>query len=150
MLATIVQLDPIWVTFNASEQDVLKVRADLVSRGETVADCWASPVEVELQNETGYPHKGKLDYVAPNVDPSTGTLVARAGWRTATVRCCRAISCAFAFPRRPRPALLVPDIALGSDQSGRYVLVVNKDNVVEQRKVEPGPLSAICGSSTRA
>jgi len=38
------------------------------------------------------------------------------------------------------PALLVPDVALGSDQSGRYVLVVNKDSVVEQRKVEPGQL----------
>ena len=37
-------------------------------------------------------------------------------------------------------ALLVPDTALGSDQGGRYVLVVNKDNVVEQRKVEIGPL----------
>ncbi len=37
-------------------------------------------------------------------------------------------------------ALLVPDVALGSDQGGRYVLVVNSDNVVEQRKVEIGPL----------
>jgi len=36
--------------------------------------------------------------------------------------------------------LLVPDVALGTDQAGRYVLVVNKDNVVEQRKVEPGQL----------
>ena len=41
---------------------------------------------------------------------------------------------------RPQPALLVPDAALGSDQGGRYVLVVNKDNVVEQRNVQPGPL----------
>jgi multidrug efflux pump subunit AcrA (membrane-fusion protein) len=38
------------------------------------------------------------------------------------------------------PALLVPDTAIGSDQGGRYVLVVNKDNVVEQRKVEAGQL----------
>jgi multidrug efflux pump subunit AcrA (membrane-fusion protein) len=37
-------------------------------------------------------------------------------------------------------ALLVPDIALGSDQGGRYVLVVNGDNVVEQRKVQTGPV----------
>ncbi len=37
-------------------------------------------------------------------------------------------------------ALLVPDTALGADQGGRYLLVVNKDNVVEQRKVEIGPL----------
>ena len=36
--------------------------------------------------------------------------------------------------------LLVPDVALGSDQGGRYVLVVNADNVVEQRKVQTGPL----------
>jgi hypothetical protein len=39
-------------------------------------------------------------------------------------------------PSRPQPALLVPDIALGADQGGRYVLVVNKDSVVEQRRVE--------------
>ena len=39
-----------------------------------------------------------------------------------------------------RSALLVPDVALGSDQSGRYVLVVNKDGVVEQRKVQAGPI----------
>lgn len=39
-------------------------------------------------------------------------------------------------------ALLVPDVSLGSDQSGRYVLVVNSDNVIEQRKVVTGPLDA--------
>ena len=39
----------------------------------------------------------------------------------------------------PQNALLVPDAAIGSDQSGRYVLVVDKDDVVEQRKVEIGP-----------
>jgi multidrug efflux pump subunit AcrA (membrane-fusion protein) len=44
------------------------------------------------------------------------------------------------IPARPRPALLVPDVALGSDQSGRYLLVVNQNNVVEQRKIEPGQL----------
>jgi hypothetical protein len=43
-------------------------------------------------------------------------------------------------PSRPIPALLVPDVAIGSDQGGRYVLVVNKDNVVEQHKVEAGQL----------
>ena len=78
VLATIVQLDPIWVNFNASERDVLQVRANLASRGETTAALLGMPVEVGLQTETGYPHKGKLDYVAPNVDPSTGTLAARA------------------------------------------------------------------------
>jgi multidrug efflux pump subunit AcrA (membrane-fusion protein) len=42
-----------------------------------------------------------------------------------------------------KDALLVPDVALGSDQAGRYVLVVNSENVVEQRKVETGPLEKV-------
>jgi hypothetical protein len=44
------------------------------------------------------------------------------------------------IPLDQQNALLVPDVALGSDQAGRYVLVVNTDNVVEQRKVQTGPL----------
>jgi multidrug efflux pump subunit AcrA (membrane-fusion protein) len=44
------------------------------------------------------------------------------------------------IPSEPEPALLVPDVAIGSDQGGRYVLIVNKDNVVEQRRVDPGQL----------
>ena len=43
-------------------------------------------------------------------------------------------------PLQETPALLVPSVALGSDQSGRYVLIVNGENVVEQRKVEVGPV----------
>ena len=44
------------------------------------------------------------------------------------------------IPSPPAPALLVPDVAIGNDQGGRYVLVVNKDNVVEQRQVEASQL----------
>jgi hypothetical protein len=44
----------------------------------------------------------------------------------------------------------VPDVALGSDQAGRYVLVVNGENVVEQRKVRTGRWRAICASSRAA
>src|SRR5581483_788079 len=77
VLATIVQLDPVWVNFNASERDVLEVRANLAKTGRTTADLLGSPVDVALQTETDFPHQGKLDYVAPSVDPSTGTLAAR-------------------------------------------------------------------------
>jgi RND family efflux transporter MFP subunit len=139
-LATIVQLDPIWVNFTASERDVLAVRATLAKRGETTASLIGLPVEVALQNDTGYPHKGKLDYVAPNVDPSTGTLAARATLENADRTLLPGYFVRVRIPSKPAPALLVPDVALGSDQAGRYVLVVNKDNVVAQRKVEPGQL----------
>jgi len=140
VLASIVQLNPIWVNFTASERDVLQVRASLASRGETTAALIGLPVEVGLQNESGYPHQGKLDYVAPNVDPSTGTLAARATLDNGDRQLVPGYFVRVRIPAKPRPALLVPDVALGSDQSGRYVLVVNKDNVVEQRKVEPGQL----------
>ena len=140
VLSTIVQIDPIYVNFTASERDVLEVRANLAKTGRTTADLLGLPVEIGLQTESGYPHEGKLDYVAPTVDPSTGTLAARATLQNADRILLPGYFVRVRIPARPQPALLVPDIALGSDQGGRYVLVVNKDNTVEQRRVEPGPL----------
>jgi RND family efflux transporter MFP subunit len=137
-LSTIVQLDPIWANFTASERDVLQVRANLARRHETMASLIGIPVEIGLQNEDGYPHKGKLDYVAPNVDPSTGTLAGRATLENADRLLLPGYFVRIRIGSQPAPALLVPDTAIGSDQGGRYVLVVNKDSVVEQRKVEPG------------
>ena len=140
VLATIVQLDPIWVNFNASERDVLTVRADLAKTGRTTADLIGLPAEVALQTESDYPHHGKLDYVAPTVDASTGTLAARASLENADRALLPGYFVRVRVPAKPVPMLLVPDTAIGSDQGGRYVLVVNKDNVVEQRKVDAGQL----------
>lgn len=140
-LATIVQLDPIYVNFNVGEQDVLRIRAEAMMKGLTSADLLNIPVEVGLQTETGYPHRGKLDYAAPTVNQSTGTLPVRGILPNAN----RALLPGY-FVRVRVPieesvkSLLVPDVALGSDQGGQYVLVVNSDNVVEQRKVEIGPV----------
>jgi RND family efflux transporter MFP subunit len=136
VLATIVQMDPIWVNFTASERDVQQIRATLASTGRSSADLIGMPAEIALQTETDYPHKGKLDYVAPNVDPSTGTLAARASLPNADRALLPGYFVRVRLPRKPEQALLVPDTAIGADQGGRYVLVVNKDNVVEQRKVE--------------
>ena len=138
VLATIVQLDPIWVNFNASERDVLRIRAILAKRGETTASLIGIPVEVGLQNEDGYPHEGKLDYVAPTVNPSTGTLAARASLENADRGLLPGYFVRVRIASRPQPTLLVPNVALGSDQGGSYVLVVNKEDVVEQRQVEIG------------
>ena len=76
-LATIVQLDPIYVNFNVNEQDVLRVRAEAKRRGLTTSDLTKLPIEVGLQTEIGYPHKGNLDYAAPTLNQSTGTLAVR-------------------------------------------------------------------------
>src|SRR6266851_3049538 len=77
-LASIVQLDPIWVWFNPSERDVQRARDRMVERGVNIADLVNKvPVEAALQTETGYPHKGVLNYTAPDVNQSTGTLQVR-------------------------------------------------------------------------
>jgi RND family efflux transporter MFP subunit len=140
VLSTIVQVDPIYVNFNTSERDVLRVRADLARGGRTVADLLGIPVEIGLQTESGYPHKGKLDYIAPTVDPSTGTLAARANLANSDRVLVPGYFVRVRIPSQPQPALLVSDVAIGADQGGRYVLVVNKDNIVEQRRVDPGQL----------
>ncbi|MET0446048.1 efflux RND transporter periplasmic adaptor subunit [Tardiphaga sp.] len=142
-LATIVQIDPIYVNFNVSEQDVQRVREEARRRGLTVSDLRQLPIEVGLQTETGYPHKGKLDYLAPNVDASTGTLLVRGVLSNPDRTLLPGFYVRIRVPiDQQSNALLVPDSALGSDQAGRYVLVVNADNVVEQRKVTTGPLDA--------
>lgn len=138
-LATIVAMDPIYVNFTVNEQDVLRIRAEAARRGLTAADLKQFPIEIGLQTETGYPHEGKLDYVAPTLNSSTGTLAVR-GLAPNDKRVL--LPGYFVRVRVPftqeKEALLVPDTALGSDQGGRYLLVVNKDNVVEQRKVQIG------------
>ncbi len=140
-LATIVQFDPIYVNFSVNEQDVLRIRAEARRRGIRDSDLTSLPIEVGLQTETGYPHKGNLDYAAPTVNQSTGTLAVR-GVLPNPGRIL--LPGYFARVRVPleqqKDALLVPDVALGSDQAGRYLLVVNGENVVEQRKVQTGPL----------
>lgn len=138
-LATIVQLDPIYVNFAIGEDDVLRIRAGIKKRGLTQADLKKIPVEVGLQTETGYPHRGTLDYAAPNITASTGTLIVRGVLPNADHQLLPGYFVRVRVPLADQPdALLVPDRAVGSDQSGRYVLVAGKDDVVEQRKVEIG------------
>ncbi|MCK1703851.1 efflux RND transporter periplasmic adaptor subunit [Bradyrhizobium sp. 146] len=140
-LASIVAMDPIYVNFTVNEQDVLRIRAEAARRGLTAADMKQFPIQVGLQTEAGYPHEGKLDYVAPTLTQSTGTLAVRG-----LVPNDKRVLLPGYFVRvrvpftQEKDALLVPDTALGSDQGGRYLLVVNGDNVVEQRKVQIGPV----------
>jgi len=142
VLASIVQNAPIYVNFTANEQDVLRVRAEILRRGLTPADLDKVPVEVGLQTETGYPHRGTLNYRSPTVDPSTGTLAVRAILDNADHVLLPGYFVRVRVPvTEDANALLVPDVSLGSDQGGSYLLTVNNDNVVEQRKVEIGPVT---------
>jgi RND family efflux transporter MFP subunit len=139
VLASIIQHDPIYVNFSISEQDVLRIRAEMQRRGLTPEDLRKVPIDVGLQSETGYPHVGTLDYAAPSVSQSTGTLAVRGIFSNHNKALLPGYFVRVRVPiGRVDKAIFVPDVAVGSDQSGRYVLVVNKDNVVEQRPVQVG------------
>lgn len=141
-LATIVQLNPIYATFTISEQDVLRIKTAMAQRGITGADIANVPVEVGLMTEDGYPHVGKLNYVAPEIDPSTRTLTVRGLLQNDNHALLPGLFLRIRIPLalQKADALLVPDQALGADQSGSYLLVVDKDNIVQQRTVKTGQL----------
>jgi membrane fusion protein, multidrug efflux system len=138
-LASVVQIAPIYVYFEVSETVVLKVKEALASQGKNLRDIPNVPVEIGLQIEEGYPLKGVIDYIAPQIDASTGTLQVRGIFENKDFALLPGMFARVRVPiSRPAPALLVPDTAIGTNQIGRYVLVVNKDNVVEQRTVTIG------------
>jgi multidrug efflux system membrane fusion protein len=140
-LATIVQQKPIYVKFNIDEQQVLTVREQMRIAGVKLADLGPIPVGIGLQTEQGYPHTGTLDYVAPEIDSSTGTLAGRAIFDNKDNVLTPGLFVRVRIPKQQNvETLLVPDIALGTSQEGRYVLVVNDKNVVEQRQVQIGEL----------
>ena len=140
-LATVVQLDPIYVTFNLGERDVLMVRTALARNGKSEVDLSKVPIEVGLANEEGYPHRGTLDYIAPGLDPTTGTLLVRGVLANTDRAILPGMFVRMRVPlRTQQAALMVPDAALGNDLGGRYALIVDQDDIVQQRRIKPGPL----------
>ena len=137
-LATIVQVDPIWVNFNINEQDVQRIRAERAKMGQTSNDVSNIPVEVGLQTDTGFPYKGHLDYASPTVTPGTGTLAVRGIFPNPNASLLPGYFVRVRVPGPGQERFLVPDVAIGADQGGRYLLVLNADNVIEQRKIEAG------------
>jgi membrane fusion protein (multidrug efflux system) len=101
------------------------------------------PIELGLADEAGYPHVGLLDFSESGVDPATGTLKLRAVFENKGTPP-PLVPGLFARVRMPiaqrKDMFLVSERAIGSDQSGRFVLVVGEDDVVEKRNVRVGQL----------
>jgi RND family efflux transporter MFP subunit len=141
-LADITQLDPIYVVANISTQQAQQIRANLDQRRLTLAELHQIPIEAALSGETGFPHRGTVEYVAPAIDPATGTLLVRGILPNPTRALLPGVFVTVRLPmgRTTQSALLVPDRALQEDQGGRYVLVVGADDLVQQRYVQTGAL----------
>jgi RND family efflux transporter MFP subunit len=143
LLATIEQLQPIYVSFNLNERDALHLR-DLMKQNniELGSRVGKEPVEVGLQNEKGYPHVGVLDFADSSLSTSTGTIALRGIFKNEDTTLFPGL---FARVRLPmggsRPMLVIPGSAIGSDQQGDYVYVVGPDDVVARRGIVRGPIT---------
>lgn len=142
-LATILQVDPILVYFNMSEQQQIDMRDALAAAGKTLRDMRETPddmpIEAALAQDKTFDYSGHIDYIAPQLDAATGTLQMRAELPNKDVRL---VPGQFVRVRvaigKIDAALLVNDTAIQSNQTGSYVMVIGADNVVEQRQVTTG------------
>ncbi len=141
LLTTVVSLDPIYVYFEGDEQTYLKY--GMLSRprpGESPRSREErSPVYLALSNEEGFPHKGYVDFIDNQLDPSTGTIRARAVFSNKD-----RIFTPGLFARIKllgsgrRSAALIRDAAVGTDQDKKFVLVLKPDSTVDYRSVQLG------------
>jgi membrane fusion protein (multidrug efflux system) len=137
VLATIVSQDPIYVLFPVSVRDLETIRE---ARQKENGDIAKIDIRVRLPNGREYSHRGVWNLTDPQVDQQTDTLIMRATvpnperqltdgqFVTAIIR-----------ERQQAPRLVVPQAAVQIDQSGQYVLVVDGEHKVEQRRIQTGP-----------
>ena len=136
VLATVVSLDPIYACFDVEEAAYHKYRN---SAKLAEAAGGALPCELALVSEQGLAHRGRVDFFDNQVNPQTGTIRLRAvfdnGDRTLVPGMFANLR-VLAGP--PHPALLIPDVAVQSDQSYKFVYVANSESKVETRSIEIG------------
>ena len=140
-LATIEQLDPIYVYFNLNELDLIRLRTAARTHGYRAKQIKQIPVHVSLQNDSKFDYEGKLDFIDTGLNASTGTMEFRA---LLPNKDHRLVAGLFVQVRvaisKPILRLTVPNTAILYDQVGAYLLVTDQTNHVLLRRVELGSL----------
>jgi RND family efflux transporter MFP subunit len=141
LLTTIVPFNPLYATFDADERLVLKyTRLDLSGQRKSSRDA-PNPVRIALADEREFSHEGKMDFVDNRLDPQTGTLRARAVIDNSNGLLTPGLFVRVQLKGRgPYSALLIPDEAIGTDQSKRFVMVVDKEGLAQRRFITTGRL----------
>lgn len=140
-LATIEQIQPIYVYINLNELDLIKIRNAARKKGFNPADINKIQVDVALQSDTGFPHKGTLNFVNTGLNASTGTMELRAILPNKNLDLLPGLFVQVRIPvDGPNKKLTVPDSSILYDQIGAYLLLVDKNNIVQLRRVVVGGL----------
>ncbi len=140
LLTTVVSLDPIWFTFDGAESFYLKYSREAQKGQRGSSRTSQNPVDIQLADETDYPHHGRMAFVDNAIDPGSGTIQAHA-----VVPNPNHFLTPGMFGRARLlgsgnyRALLVPDETIVTDQSRKTVFVLGAGNKVVSRVVETGP-----------
>ncbi len=145
VLTTVVTTNPIYACFNVDELALLKYQELARKAGQDLRPSRLKdlklPVEIGLANEEGFPHAGIIDFTDNKVNRTTGTLRVRGVFDNASGYLSPGLFVRVRIPfGTVHQALMVTERAIGRDQRQKYLLVVNKDNVVEYREVKVGSL----------
>lgn len=145
VLATIVSSVPMYVTVDASESDVMTVRrlrlatAPKAEPGQVAPGEWR-PVDLATADSESFGIRGHIDYVDPALNPMTGTIRVRCRFENTDNALIPGLFVRLRVLLETSDAILVPDVALLSDQIGRFAFVVNDKDVVEIKRVKIGVL----------
>jgi len=146
VLTSIVNLDPIYCYVDADELTVLRYqRQNRDNKTKDIPDDQI-PCELALADDTGFPHKGVIDFVDNRLDPNTGTIQVRAVFKNPKPERGQRVLQPGYFARLRVPGresyetLVIDDRAVGTDQSQKIVMIVGDDNIVAPRPVTVGPV----------
>jgi RND family efflux transporter MFP subunit len=138
LLAVIVSTDPIRLEFTFDEASLLRYERLAREGGSGLA---GTPVRLRLIDEEHFSHHGRMDFVDNVIDRATGTIRGRAKFANADGLFTPGMFARVQVPgSAPYQALLLPDSAVATEQSRKYVLVVNSEDVVMQRYVTLGDI----------
>jgi RND family efflux transporter MFP subunit len=144
LLTTVVQADPIYATFTLSENDFLRFNRERIAENRDMADTEAEKQRrvlfLALSDETDFTHQGYVDYTDTSIDQTTGTYLVRGRFDNPQRLIPPGAFVRIQVPLEEKLSLLVNPEAVGLDQGGSYLLVVNNDNEVEMRRVTLGGL----------
>jgi multidrug efflux system membrane fusion protein len=142
LLATIVSVDPIRFEFTFDEASYLRYQRVAGGNGQmSGGGQGAVAVTLKLIDETDFAHSGKMDFVDNVIDRSSGTIRGRAVFANSDGIFTPGMFGRIRVPGSPAfTALLIPDAAIGTEQSRKYVLVVDDGGVVRQKYVVPGQI----------
>jgi RND family efflux transporter MFP subunit len=142
LLTTIVSVDPMYVSFEGDEQVYLKYRELAHRNDQQIGTERGNSVQMGLSNEQGYPHAGSIVFIDNQIDPRTGTIRARAAFDNKEGYFTPGLFARVKLLGQDSfDAVLVDDRAVGTDQSQKFVYVVDNDNKVAYRTVKVGRLT---------